>query len=77
MIGIDTWGTYHVYCEGDYDAAAKKLVLEGTNEEPGLGEVPFRFTFDLASEDETVLTLEFIPPGAEPFTMFRQVSRKK
>ena len=56
--GIDTMGTYSVSADGTYDDATKTITLSGTNEEPGMGKVPFRFLLRLIDDTHYSLVLE-------------------
>jgi hypothetical protein len=49
VLGLDTFGTYWVSAEGEYDAAGRELKLAGTVEEYGQ---KIRFKWNLKIEDE-------------------------
>jgi hypothetical protein len=63
MWSVDTMGTYSVSAEGDYDDAAKTLTLEGVNEEPGKGKVPFKFVLRFIDDAHYGLDLHMDFPG--------------
>lgn len=56
VIGLDTFGTYGIYAQGDYDAASKTLTLLGTNDEAGR-QMDFRWVVKFESADRIVQTV--------------------
>jgi hypothetical protein len=62
MWGIDTMGTYSVSAhsaENGYDATTRKIVMEGTNEDPDHGTETFRWVLTIESEDRHVQEIYF------------------
>lgn len=69
LIGLDTFGTYGIYAQGDYDAATKTLTLMGTNDEGGRS-MDFRWVVKFESSDRIVqqVFLNLLEDDAAPAT---------
>ena len=50
--------------EGDYDAATRTITFLGTNDEPGMGKMPFKFILKLTDDTHRTTELWFQMKGA-------------
>ncbi|MBC8045498.1 MAG: DUF1579 domain-containing protein [Fimbriimonadaceae bacterium] len=61
MFGVDTWGTYSVYAEGDYDAASKTFRLSGEDSDPRINKTQiFEFIFRMTDANNMRTELLFV-----------------
>lgn len=75
--GVDSSDTYSVFAEGTLDDTGKVLTLLGTNDEPGLGKVPFKFINTRQDADHGTMEVWFQvknAPGADKDGWFRVMS---
>lgn len=62
--GIDSTDTYSVWAEGTYDDKTKTFTLLGTNEEPGVGKLPFKTVIQIKDEKTNTVQIWFQMKGA-------------
>ncbi len=78
--GIDSTDTYSVFAQGKFDEASKAFTLHGTNEEPGVGKVPFKHVLHPPEGDRSVSEIWFQMkgvPGADAEGWFKVATFKR
>jgi hypothetical protein len=78
-IGMDTWGTYYISAEGDYNAKTKMMTLSGEVDDPLLGKEGFKISFHFESNDKYVVEMIMINEklGMDEFKMLELVHTRK
>ena len=79
LIGMDTWGTYHITSVGEYDAKTKILTMSGEVDDPLLGMERFRTVlhFEGAGKYTVEMIMLDTAPGVEEFKMLELVHTRK